>query len=97
MLIDGFITECVGPCERDRDGKLFDGADAVASISCSSGPPAWRWLRVGSGTSSWVGTDVQSRANSIRLHERAAIGELLTTFTPEECANYFRSSGYAAT
>ena len=27
----------------------------------------------------------------------AAIGEILGAFTPEECANYFRNSGYAAT
>lgn len=27
----------------------------------------------------------------------AAIGEILRTFTPEECANYFRNSGYAPT
>jgi transposase len=27
----------------------------------------------------------------------AAIGELLVAFTPEECANYFRNSGYAPT
>ena len=27
----------------------------------------------------------------------AAIGELLGAFTPEECANYFRNSGYAPT
>jgi transposase len=27
----------------------------------------------------------------------AAIGEILTAFTPEECANYFRNSGYAQT
>ena len=27
----------------------------------------------------------------------AAIGEILGTFTPEECANYFRNSGYAPT
>jgi transposase len=27
----------------------------------------------------------------------AAIGELLGTFTPQECANYFRNSGYAPT
>src|SRR5262249_10519719 len=26
-----------------------------------------------------------------------AIGQLLGTFTPEECANYFRNSGYALT
>ena len=26
----------------------------------------------------------------------AAIGELLTTYTPAECANYFRNSGYGA-
>jgi hypothetical protein len=24
-----------------------------------------------------------------------AIGQVLGTFTPEECANYFRNSGYA--
>ena len=27
----------------------------------------------------------------------AAIGEILGAFTPEECANYFRNSGYAQT
>jgi transposase len=27
----------------------------------------------------------------------AAIGKLLEAFTPEECANYFRNSGYAPT
>jgi transposase len=27
----------------------------------------------------------------------AAIGEVLTAFTPQECANYFRNSGYART
>ena len=27
----------------------------------------------------------------------AAIGELLSTFTPNECSNYFRNSGYAPT
>jgi transposase len=27
----------------------------------------------------------------------AAIGEILPAFTPEECANYFRNSGYAQT
>lgn len=27
----------------------------------------------------------------------AAIGEILGAFTPEECANYFRNSGYAPT
>jgi transposase len=27
----------------------------------------------------------------------AAIGEVLTAFTPQECANYFRNSGYAPT
>ncbi len=27
----------------------------------------------------------------------AAIGEILAEFTPEECANYFRNSGYAPT
>jgi transposase len=27
----------------------------------------------------------------------AAIGKILGTFTPEECANYFRNSGYART
>jgi transposase len=27
----------------------------------------------------------------------AAIGEILRAFTPEECANYFRNSGYAPT
>jgi transposase len=27
----------------------------------------------------------------------AAIGEILGTFTPQECANYLRNSGYAAT
>ena len=27
----------------------------------------------------------------------AAIGEILEAFTPEECANYFRNSGYAPT
>jgi len=26
-----------------------------------------------------------------------AIGEILRTFTPQECANYFRNSGYAQT
>jgi hypothetical protein len=25
----------------------------------------------------------------------AAIGEILRAFTPEECANYFRNSGYS--
>ena len=28
---------------------------------------------------------------------RAAIGEILRAFTPEECANYFKNSGYAPT
>ena len=28
---------------------------------------------------------------------RAAIGEILRAFTPQECANYFRNSGYAPT
>jgi hypothetical protein len=27
----------------------------------------------------------------------AAIGRLLDSFTPEECANYFANSGYART
>jgi hypothetical protein len=27
----------------------------------------------------------------------AAIGEVLAAFTPQECANYFRNSGYAPT
>jgi transposase len=27
----------------------------------------------------------------------AAIGDILQAFTPEECANYFRNSGYAQT
>jgi hypothetical protein len=27
----------------------------------------------------------------------AAIGEILGTFTPEECANYFKNSGYRPT
>ena len=51
----------------------------------------------------WRNTNAYERAKVLRKAAArtietvcAAIGEILGTFTAEECANYFRNSGYPA-
>ena len=54
---------------------------------------------IGESLDSYTGSEHRLRDAQARTSETvsAAIGSILDTFTPQECANYLRNSGYAST